>query len=423
MTGPNNSISLRPFPFPFRAGLSICSDIDACDKTTFIAVHRFLNAEQHGLGLPVADSFFGVGREPGQLAFFEKDGATPSENAVFIRQAIKDGLIDSIHTWGDFNSAPPNPTFLRKIANNLTEDLEAHHLKIQIWINHGDYCNRQNISARLWPEYKGDDPEGAYYTVDLLKKVGVKFFWRSELAPWPLSGNLSFKSPLLWPRLAQNEIKNAVKVIIGKKDRIRTAAQITELAIPVSLRDGYKCFAFTRFNHYPGGVWGCNPDRHTLHHAITDSVLDTIIEQEGFVILYTHLGLPYNIKKEHPFPKQDRQALELLADRRHSGRIWVAPTIDLLTFWFVRKYLKWGVHTKNNSHIITLESIEDPTSGNRLPEERELAGVCFYTPNPNKTSLMLDERQLKTIIHKPDHTGSASIGLPLPPSPKSDLLN
>ncbi|MDM8543269.1 hypothetical protein QUF90_19510 [Desulfococcaceae bacterium HSG9] len=418
-----NSVKLRPFPFPFRAGVAICSDIDFCDKRTFIAVHRYLNTENYGLGLPVADSFFGLGREPDQLAFFEKNGATPSKNAEFIRQAINDGLIDSLHAWGDFNKVPPNPTILRNMAENLTKDLIAHDLKIKIWINHGDPFNYQNISARLWPEYKGDDPELDYYTVDLLKELGVNFIWRSELTPWPLSGNLKISSPYIWPRLALNELKNAIKIILQKKTRIRTASQITELALPVSLKDGSQCFAFTRFNQYPGGVWAFDPNRHTLRYSLNDHSLDTVIKQEGYIVLYTHLGLPFNVQKEHPFPPEDRDALTKLADHYHSGRIWVAPTVDLLTYWLIHKYLIWNVHTERDCRIIEIEAINDPTLGSRLPIESELAGICFYTSDPKNTFISLDGRRLKTVIHQPDHTGIGCVGVPLPAPPKVDLLD
>jgi hypothetical protein len=69
-------IKIRRFPHPFRAALAICSDIDNCDRRTFVDVHRFLNSNRTGLGLPVSDSFFAVSPDPKQIAYFRPDGKT-----------------------------------------------------------------------------------------------------------------------------------------------------------------------------------------------------------------------------------------------------------------------------------------------------------------------------------------------------------
>ena len=88
---PVPAVRLRPFPFPYRAALAICSDIDGCDLPTFLAVHRYLNSPRSGLGLPVADSFFGQGRDPGQMAYFLPDGRTPGPEAHLITHALRGG--------------------------------------------------------------------------------------------------------------------------------------------------------------------------------------------------------------------------------------------------------------------------------------------------------------------------------------------
>ena len=94
-------VKLRRFPFPFRAALAICSDIDNCDRRTFVDVHRFLNTQRSGLGLPISDSFFAVSPDPRQIAYFRPDGKTHSDDANLIRRGVKDGLIDSLHSWNE----------------------------------------------------------------------------------------------------------------------------------------------------------------------------------------------------------------------------------------------------------------------------------------------------------------------------------
>jgi hypothetical protein len=413
-------VSLRPFPYPFKAGLAICSDIDGCDRETFVNVHRYLNTDQQGLGLPVSDSFFGFGREPGQMAYFLDDVLTPSKDADFIIQAIREGLIDSIHSWGDFNNGPPDPVFLRKLAEKVLERISAHNLKIPIWINHGDPANCHNLKARLRPSYNGDDPGSPYYTADLLPGLGIRFYWWSELLPWPLSGRLKGSSPVAWRRLIINAIKNSIKRAIKKEGQIRTPDQLMKLALPVRLRNDSVLFGFTRFSRLPGGIWKL-PNRHTLRYSLSAELLNDLVKQEGYLILYTHLGLPKKPQGEL-FPKEDRKALTGLAERYHSGSIWVARTVDLLTFWMVKKNLVWKSYAEGEKLIINLESLDDPTTGTRLPEADDLAGLCFYSPKPESTIIRLNSRQMESVINKPDHTGKSSVGFPLPPVPGTNLL-
>jgi hypothetical protein len=409
-----SGVSLRPFPYPFRAALALCSDIDGCDRPTFLKVHRLLNDPQEGLGLPVADSFFPVGREPGQLSLFLPDGRTPGPDAELILSALRSGLIDSLHSWGDFNGCPPNPAKLRNLAESCTDLLLGEGLPVRVWINHGDPLNRQNLPARLQPGYSGDDPASPFYTADLVGRLGVKFAWCSELRPWPLSPGRPRLAKIL-ARLAGNTGKNLVKLILGRWRQRRLAASVTRLCQPATLADGGAVLAFTRFNRHPQGLWG-RPTRHTLRYALHPRVLQDLLDEEGYLVVYAHLGLPRD-GDEEVFPEPDRQALLNLSRHYQSGRLWVAPTSRLLTFWLMQHFLNWEAIQKGDRLIIDLKGLDDPTTGRRRPRPEEVAGLCFYSPRPEAAVLRLDGRELAAQIYPADHTGQRSLGLPpaLPP--------
>jgi hypothetical protein len=408
---PQPPVSLRPFPFPYRAALAICSDIDGCDLPTFLAVHRYLNLPVSGLGLPVADSFFGQGRDPGQMAYFLPDGRTPAPAARYIIQALRGGLIDSLHSWGDFNLTAPQPQALRSLATRLVEELHCHNLFVKVWLNHGDPCNRQNLRARLQPDYAGDDPASPYYTADLLKPLGLKYYWWSDLVSWPLSSRPH--APGSWLRPGLNAVKNEVKILLGQPRKTRTTAQIMELCHPVTLRDGLRVMAFTR--HLRGLKEPTS--RHTLRYTLGDKVLSQLLAHEGYLILYTHLGLPRPRPGEQLFPLPDRTALDLLAQHYHAGRIWVAPTARILSHWLMTHSLVWTVHYEGERLIIHLESVLDPTTGPRLPEPEELTGLCFSVPPPWPVMLRLAGRDHIPQDFGPDHTGARVVGLPPAPPP------
>jgi len=417
----DNIIKLRDFPYPYKAGLAICSDIDYCDSTTFRRVHQFINDRKTGLGLPVADSFFGIGQAAGQMAYFEKNGQTQSKDAELIRRAIAGGVIDSIHSWGDFNNNFPNPSFVRKVAENLNEDFSRHNLKIKIWINHGDSFNLQNIQARLQPYYSGDVLNSPFYTADLVKAIGVKFYWWSELLPWPLSGKPQNTSPYFWLKMGAITAKNLLRFFKKQKFNSRKINQILELTQPSFLGDGSMLIGFSRFSRHPEGIWA-SPTRDTLHYSLSKDVLDNLIRQNGFLILYTHLGLPMNWKREL-FPDEDKNALIRLSEEYHNGNIWVARTVDILTYLNVIRHLEYDVREEGERTIIDILSIHDPIDGKRLPEESELSWLCFYTSRPEKTSIRLSGSDLKVQINPPDNSNEKSISLSGLPFPDSDSID
>ena len=417
MMTPATKVYLRPFPFPYRAALAICSDIDGCTRETFLALHRFLNQE---LGLPVADSLFGLGRESGQMAYFLPDAGTPGPDAPLIRAAIRDGLIDSLHTWGDFNDRPPDPQILRSLATSLTSHLRRENLSLKIWINHGSNHNWQNFLSRTKPEFTGDAPRSPLYTADLARALGVQYYWGMELTPWPLSVGRRWSSPDYWARVGLNSLKNLIKTLSGKKERRRGMNQIMELCQPLILRDGWQVWAFNRFNRHPQGIWGL-PTRHTVRFALNSKVLRNLIREAGFLILYSHLGLPRQVSGPL-FPDPDRQALENLADTYHRGRLWVASTSRVLTYWRVRQTLDWQVSEEDGKLIIDIKTLNDSQIGIRLPEVHELAGLSFYSARPFSTIMRLGGRELTTRIIPADHTGRGGIALPLAPAPLTRCL-
>jgi len=415
----NCSVSMRKFPYPYRAAVSICSDIDDCDRNTFISVHKALNDENGRLGLPVSDSFFPVGWNSDQMAYYLPDGRSHSPDASFIRDAVRVGLIDSIHSWGDFNKAPPDPVFLRKLARNFVTEFHEHDLKLRVWINHGSPNNRQNMKSRIADEYQGDNPESQYYTSDLLPELGVKFYWWSEVVSYPLSCASEMTLLNVTKIAGGKAIKNIVKRLIGRGTKTRSFSQLTELIHPTVLRDNSKIVGFTRFNRHPGGVWHL-PSRDTLRFALNRQVLDKLIALKGNLILYTHLGLP--VKRATLFQKPDMDALVYLSALYHNGTVWVTPTSKLLTYQMVKKYLEWETMMENGRTVINLISIDDPVLGPRSLEKEDLFGLCFYTMHPDLTSIQVNGATLSAEVYLPDETGIASIGFKSQFNPSVDFL-
>jgi len=441
------SISLRKFPYPFCAAATICSDIDDCSRQAFIDIHRILNVE---LKLPIADSFFGQKSWPWQMAYYENDGQTLTADATFLDQAIDNGLIDSIHTWGDFQEVQPNPKKLRALASKISDRLIENSHKISVWIHHGTLPNYQNIGSRIYPECSGDDPHSPFYTTDYMSKIGVKFCWTGELVNFLLSDQLSAFNPISIRRSAVNALKNIVKQCIGRSTRKRSWMMLQELCVPKQLRDNQRILSFSRFFHHPDGM-DTVASRSTFRYCLSPNILNQLTEVQGYLVCYTHLAFPrhwdgdmfadmkvledlerdgylslYTPSEQSAcgyFSKPDLAALKDLARRCQGGKIWVAPTGKLLTYWMVQRYLKWRLEEKDNHFTIHLDQLDDPTTGPRQPEKEELAGLCFYTHAPELTTIRLGDHAIRTLINRPDSTGQSSLSLALPPLPMLDLLH
>lgn len=409
------SVELRPWPYPFQAGLAVCSDIDGCSERAFLAIHRVLNLEP--LSLPVADSFFGHAPDSSQLAFLTDWKLEPSSAAGFIEEAIGAGLIDSIHSWGDYNDRPPEGEFLRCSAELITDRLEAAGLKLRVWINHGDEVNDQNLYARLMERYQGDDPGAQVYTADLVRRLGVEFYWPSEMVDYPLStGGRGAAAKNL-----ERAVKNAVKKLLGRGRTVRTRRSTEEALYPVELRDGSRIWGFNRFNRHPDRLWGL-PTREVLRYQLAEPVLSGLVESGGCAIVYTHLGFPVWDGRSELFAEEDLAGLKNLARAFHEGRIWVTPTGRFLTYLRTREFLRPKVEDRGGRTLIHLDELDDPVGGSRQATKDDLAGLSFYVDEPDKTALVLNGEELPVRIDPKEADGRTSISLALPPAPEVGLL-
>ena len=105
-----DKIKLRKFPYPYQAALTICSDIDGTSLDDFIEIHKFMKTTEttdlgEGLGLAIGDSFW-MYDKPGladsAFAYFNDLGGKQSKAAPIIRDFISAGILDVMHSYGNF---------------------------------------------------------------------------------------------------------------------------------------------------------------------------------------------------------------------------------------------------------------------------------------------------------------------------------
>jgi hypothetical protein len=403
-------VSVRKFPYPFKASLCICSDIDGTDTVEdFLAIQTYLNTTRQtslgqGIGLEIGNSFLPT-RVKDTFAYFSK---RPQDREI-IKTFIRAGFIDCLHSYGE-------RTFTRHQVLTILEALDHDGCKLKTWIDHSA------VPSNLGPDNSqglGDVPDSPVYHADLSLAYGFKFAWMGRGTD-VLGQEVPFTSRAFtrifdpthpWSSL-KHLLRQSTKTILSQVGLKRLAIHRRNLLLqPTRLRDGNRIFEFIRCNnhwHKP------RPSSLKLAYMLRPQALETLIASGGATILYTHLGF---IDPPELIPLPTRAALGHLADTVHKGDLFVTTTTRLLTYCLTHRYLKWDYHLSPGNVVhITIKAIDDPITGLRPPTPEEIQGITFYVPDRQKVSLRLGDQRLSHITRNAkDHRGQESISVPWTP--------
>jgi hypothetical protein len=388
----------RRLPYPFRAALAICSDLDETpDATAYLETARFLNTESdtamgEGVGLEVGNTMY-FDMAPGRFSYWNTDDASRER----IGDLFRSGHIDCIHSYGDEAAT-------RSRAARALEELARIGAAVKVWVDHATAPT--NLGSDIM-RGEGDLPGAPAYHADLTTSYGVRFVWRGRVTsvigqgrPRSLAGIGDGRHPVASLRTLSKE---AVKGFLGRAGHPKYAPHGTnELLAPVTLRDGNGAYEFLRSNPHWGGV--SSSDRSDgLGAVITEGFLERLARREAESVLYTHLG-KYD-RSGPPLGESAREALRRLARHYRDGRILVAATGRLLELVRNRQEERVGTRVEGGKVRICV------TFGDSSP--RDLSGATYYTPSPEDTILEVEGRRIEGLVaNGPDHTGRRSVSVP-----------
>lgn len=397
------TVTLRPFPHPFRAMLSINSDIDRTSPLRFREIHRFLNTKEEtplgpGLGLDISDSMWFYRPRLGRLDpvstelsyFHGTDWTVVSPFAEEVLHYVRCGWIDTIHGYGNFSQATdPDQRFTRRHAEEALGVLAREGLTIPVWSNHGAAGNIQNIGLRPWME--GDDPDSPAYHADLLRPAGVVYHWG-----------------------------------IGRA---------TEAGAPTKLKarelhDGEPCWEFTRFSSRSfedaerDGLpeWQVEAEagrqRKTpilwlprwLHVQLAESVLSGLVEGGHFSVVAQHLG---TARPMIVLGGPAAEALRRLASWQESGDILVARTSRQLAYNRARDNLRFSADVGDDGALtIDVTTVDDPVLGSSVPTIDDLRGITFVVEEAARARLLVAGQELEQrLVRRTSDEAGETIGI------------
>jgi len=399
----NSGIQLRKFPFPFKCSLAISSDIDnAASQETFIEIMEYFNTESdtvfgRGLGLEVGNSFwfFSNSNQP-QLSYF--DGLTTDETsfAPIIRNMWQSGHIDTLHSWGNFDLGG----FTRSIAQVALKELQKYDTTIPVWVNHGIGLNHQKVGN--YPNMFGDEPSHKAYHLDLAIESGCEYFWTGKVTHVIGQNSrptISVQSKLgiQW-LMKRTRYRNVVNPIYDDGN---------QLLFPIQFRDNTKSWEFIRFMN----AWGKEQvlDIHDLATQLSPSILNQLIKNRGFMILYTHfnenvkmIGLPNDLIRN----------LFYLKKKNIEGDIFIATPSRLFKYKELHDYLNFKVDSSDGMTNIYIDSNLETPIGSKSLVRDQLCGLTFYVKAPSSTRIWFQKKKLEIKKNPKDEYGKLSVMIP-----------
>jgi hypothetical protein len=359
-------------PYPYSCALAISNDCDYYTKASFEAIHLYLNTTSltpfgRGLGLPISDSVFMYSERKDGLSYFSDLKGSFSRTREMLREAMKEGWIDTMHGYGDFIRSG---IFSRALAEKALNELERENIKIKIWTDHGSSDNTQNLS-QFDIAARGDKKNHRAYHADLLKAYGILFVSSLTTDIIGQDGTKKFHSNYHYQKgLRFRFIKRLHGSLIGK-----------QLINPKQLRDNHTFYSFCRARC---GV--LRPDVFSLKWQLSKEHIQWLIESGGNMILYQHLGAAGRGRSSPPH--FDRAAIEVfndIADQYRRGVIWVARTVDILVYAMVSKNITVTCTIQGDSTLVEI-------TANGIAKEFGLSGlknISFRIPIPKKDEIRI----------------------------------
>lgn len=384
------ALKIRRIPYPYRAMLAICSDLDETpSQEAYFEIIKYLNSTEltfmgRGLGLESGNSIY-FDMPKNQFSYWNADETGRGK----IRTLIKSGHIDCLHSYGDLANT-------RAHAERALTELDKYDCKLKVWVDHG------TAPSNFGPDImrgKGDIQASRVYHADITTSYGIKYVWLGRVTS--ITGqdvNHLFKSILNKKHPAKSSVtfmKELLKVALAKAGNKKYSMHRNNKVMEEkTLRSGQRVYEFIRSNpHWEGVSHGDRPDG--LPDVLNESVLSRLVEREGVCILYTHLG---KCDRKKIFNNETIKVLSALCEYVSEKKILVTTTRRLLDYCTAIRDMK--VKTGITGERCRIE----------IDCDKKMDGVSLYVEDPERTDILLNGRRVNDLsFNAMDHVDKRSI--------------
>jgi len=228
--------------------------------------------------------------------------------------------------------------------------------------------------------YKGDNPDSEFYNLDLMRRLGVRYFWTVNSDYW--------KATVHTIALPEEPLSNGRSTIF----KVYT------------FDDQSKGLFFLRNT--------VNGKSKTLR-LLKREQLQHLVDVKGTTILYLHwLSRHWNY-----FNEQGLSYLRNLKSFSDDSLIWLASGPDLLQHAYAYSYLNFDGTIEGDTAVIRLNYFEDPIAGKKNIARNDVNNLSFECPGAGSVKVYLNNRlipdsQLK--FGRPEHNLIVTILKPNP---------
>ncbi len=427
-------VSVRPYPYPYRAAFTICNDLDSQRAVAFEAWHGYVNGRRttddgEGLGLEIGDSFWIWGYEDLMALHWQYPEEEPRVDSRILGRLVelgRMGWLDTLHSMGNWR--------LKRQDNGTTICLHAHRDQAAYALDRLDklgvkptvYCNHSSSVSNVggpWGWYQhSDDPEHPFYCLDLLQSFGFKYHWIDNCL-----NQTKFGDHLVYP--SAPDLQRAVRKFpwpswLRRRDY---DGQLTHVPVPsdAKQRQDYLVSFFNRTLQRLQGRDGTpilafkrqmgteTPIMSRFAAQVTESDLDSLEAMRGVAVIYQHFGLsgPRGRNKDLSVPKMrptgspifDEHAQARwrdIAERFHGGRLWVALTSRLLNYLLLRETLGYWVARQPDKWIVIVKDVGYDAVNRRALTDADLNGLSFLVPSEAPEVVVAVEGRAATLPMK-----------------------
>ncbi len=360
---------LLDIPHPYKGMLAFSTDIDETRIDSFLKVHgAFYGLDEHygdQMEMELSNSFwvFSDYNDFNQFALCpHRIDAEPYPQAEAVAKLIRRGVIDSLHTFGNFWKVD----FSRAWAQRALELFQRFNIQIPAWTYHGNPKNTQNIMNPS-ANWNADDPESETYHADLLPEFGIRFLCIPTIEAMPAKANVLSRKTL------QDDQKFWGFKRIGRYRNHPDFEAIEREMAPRNIRYLKNAFVWRTKNDEQFTVmlfWNLC----MLRFQISDLVLDDLVKNNAIAIMAQHLTISDCLDLYHP---ETIAALRNLNERQKKKDILVTSTSRALQYNLARRFVQYRKKNLGQRIWLDIQGVNDPLSGHRPADRDELHGLSF----------------------------------------------
>lgn len=390
--------NIKSIPFPYRAMLSVCSDLDeTANAATYFDTMRFLNTSestQHGRGVEL---------EVGNTLYFDMPtdqfsySNTDDLGREKLHQLIHSGHIDCIHSFGDHVRS-------RSRVQEILAELQAHNSRMQVWIDHA--IAPTNLDNDIM-QGQGNQPGAEAYHADLSRHYGIRYVWLGRVTSVigqdvqrRLAGIWDSRCPL---QSAVTLGKETLKGWLPRLGRPKYQMHVDNRILrPIQLADGGSVWEFLRCNPSPWGV-SMHETGDGFATAMTAKFLNRLVKRGGKSIVYTHLGKLKNV--DNTFTADAVAAWQRLKEFQRREQVLVCTTRRLLDFTLMTETITVTHETPSDTLIIDIDNPQQlPLDGLSLTTSQSLSRFTNVEIRVNEQTdprFQIQPQGEKTLIYLP----------------------